>query len=203
MSDETWTDAEWQSFYQMADAFMAPANALSASAMTDEIAAAMLYSCARFNAFAMQAQDPNGAMLDREAVDFLAEEFESHLLDSMEEQIAPTPGSRDNPVGGPERAVLILRDLDGKNEGDVSEFLDLADRFVAVANQMLDGARIGRVSAAFMHAAARFNVYTMQCLGHPPEQVDQDLVSAFRDIYAALVHYHGQDVLVSDGFDQA
>lgn len=203
MSDETWTDAEWQSFYQMADAFMAPANALSSSAMTDEIAAAMLYACSRFNAFAMQAQDPAGATLDDEAVGFLAEEFESHLLDSMEEQIAPTQGSRDNPVGGPERAVVILRDLDGKNEGDVSEFLDLADRFLAVANHMLEGARIGRVSAAFMHATARFNVYTMQCLGHPAEQVDQDLVAAFRDVYAALVHYHGQDALVSGSPDQA
>lgn len=196
-AEEVWSEAEWSAFYQMADTFVAKANVLVGTELTDDIAAAMLYACARFNTFAMQSELDRPDALGDEAVDYLAEEFESHLRDHMEEQICPNPGSRDNPVGGPERAVALLRALDGRREEEVSDFLTLADQFLGIANGLVGRARTGRISAAFMHGATRFNVYAMQCLGHPPNQIDEALVADFREIYTDLVYYHSGEPLIA------
>ncbi|MDH5548041.1 MAG: DUF3144 domain-containing protein [Gammaproteobacteria bacterium] len=40
-------------------------------------------------------------------------------------------------------------------------FLDLADTFIALANQHCTEEDLGRVSAAFLYAAARFNTYVV------------------------------------------
>lgn len=198
MSDETWSQDEWAAFYEMADAFLVQANALIASELIDQVAAAMLYACSRFNTFAMQVQADDRPGLDDEAIVFLTEELESHLRDQMEEPASPAQVEIDKPVGGPDSVILILRGMDGRLEEEVSDFLDLADRFVAVANVMVGQVRVARVSAAFMYAATRFNVYTMRCHGLPTEKVDETLVTEFCRLYAALVHYHGQDSLVAE-----
>jgi len=39
------------------------------------------------------------------------------------------------------------------------EFYELADAFIALANQQCKGAIPGKVSAVFLYAAARFNTY--------------------------------------------
>lgn len=192
--------AEWAAFYEMADAFIERANDLIDGKPAGEVAAAMLYACARFNAFAVQVQSGGPAGVDDEAVDYLTGEFESHLRDHMEMPAGPGPGSRVDPTGdpadGPGQAVRVLRALDGRLEAEVSDFLTLADRFMDIANGLLDRARSNRISAAFMHASARFNVFAMHRPGHLAEVVEEALVADYCAIYASLVRYHGGETLI-------
>ena len=199
MTEDAWSEDEWTAFYEMANAFIHKANALSAAELTGEveIGAAMIYACSRFNTFTMQAQLEDPSQVDGGVVDFLAGEFESHLRDHMEEQVCSTPGAQGDTAGRPGRAVQVLRGLDGRSEDEVSEFLDLADQFLNLANGLVGRAQIGRISSAFMHGSTRFNVYTMQLLGHPPEQIDEALVSDFCGIYADLVRHHASEILIA------
>jgi len=191
------TGEELKDFYASANEFLEVANGLVGIEPTDEIAAAFLYGCARYNSFAMQAISQDPSAIDQEVVDYLASELERHLRDHMEESLGARPSGPDDPSDNPRRVIELLKGLNDRDEDDLSDFLDLGDRFIAVANKLIQTKRVGRISATFMHACARFNVYCMQGLGHPPETVSDDLVAAFRQAYVNLVNYHLQETLVA------
>lgn len=193
---ETWTEADWEAFYELANAHVHAANDLIDVEPAEDIAAAMIYACARFNTFVMQAQMEDPSTIQDETVGYLGTDFQNHMLEHIAELQSTTPATAGSPIGRATRAVEILDALDGRDEDDVSEFLDLADKFLDIANGQIGKARLGRVSAAFMHAATRFNVFAIQKLGHLPKETDRALVSAFRDIYEKLVRYHAKETLI-------
>lgn len=193
----TVSEAERQAFYATANAFLDIANRRIGIEPVEEIAAAFLYACARYNSFAMQAQSGDPSAIDDATVDYLAADFEGHLREHMGQDLGTGPGAPDSSAGSPGRAVDVLKGLNDRDPEDLSDFLDLGDRFIAVANKLIQTKRVGRISAAFMHACTRFNVYVAQCLGHPPRELDEALVAAFRRAYVNLVNYHLQETLVA------
>ena len=50
------------------------------------------------------------------------------------------------------------------------EFWDLSDAFIALANQRCDSMRSGKVSAAQLYAAARFNSFVVASLAKTKEE---------------------------------
>lgn len=190
------SEAERQAFYDTANEFLDPANSLIGVEPIDELAAAFLYACARYNSFAMQALAEDPSAIDEATVEYLATEFERHLGDHMREQLRSGPSGPDDPDGSPRQVVDVISGLADRDEDELSDFLDLGDRFIAVANRLIRTERVGRISAAFMHACARFNVYAMQSLGHPPGEVDEDLIELYREAYVNLVDYHLQETLI-------
>jgi hypothetical protein len=50
------------------------------------------------------------------------------------------------------------------------EFWDLADAFIALASQRCDSVRSGKVSAAQLYAAARFNIFVVASLARNKEE---------------------------------
>lgn len=197
MSEEAWTEGEWAAFYELANRYIDAANALIGEEEIGQIGAAMLYACCRYNCFVMQIQSDDPSALTDEAMTFLADEIESHMLDHMEGSVTDDAPRVGDTLGGPMRVIQIIENLDGRLEEDVADFLSLADGFLTIANQQTSQARPGRVSAAFMHAMIKFNVYVMQILGLPPRKPDQALVRAFREVYVRLARYHAQETLVA------
>jgi hypothetical protein len=191
------SDTEWAAFYDVANDFLDVANQLIGIEPSEEIAAAFLYACARYNSFTMQAQAEDPTTIDDETVEYLASELERHLREHMAQSLGAETSAPDNPAGSPRQVIDLIKRLNDRDEDDLSKFLDLGDRFINVANGVNPPTRVSRISAAFMHACARFNVYCMQGLGHPPETVDEDLVAAFRQAYVNLVNYHLQETLVA------
>lgn len=182
-------------FYELANRFLEPANDLVGIEPVTEIAAAFLYACARYNAFAMQAQsaDPRDAGDDDAAMlaDALAKELRNH----MGQRLQTEP---DAPPSGSDAAVVasLLAGLDDRDDDDLDAFLDMADRFIDVANGVRPPQKVSRLSACFMHAAARFNVYAMQRQGLKPGHVDDALAGRLCDAYRRLVGLHLSENLI-------
>ena len=186
---------EKDAFYELANQFLEPANDLVGIEDVPEIAAAFLYACARYNAFAMQVQSADPGEVDADDVRMLTEALETELGNHMEEALESDPTGT---AGGADPAVVaaLLAALDGRSDEDRSDFLDLADRFIDVANGVRPPQKVSRISACFMHAAARFNVFAMQRNGLKPGQVDSSLVARLCDTYRALVERHISEVLI-------
>lgn len=200
MGDElgsaTIPEDEMDAFFETANDILAPANDLIGAESTDEIAAAFLYACARYNAFAMQAQIEDPSVVDHEVVAYLCAEFARHMSEHMQELVTTAPGDPANPDEPVTIVLELLQDLFQRDEDDLFEFRDLGDRFIMAANNVAGTTRVPRVSAAFMHACARFNVFVLQERGLPVEEVEDSVVEAFATAYRNLLHYHLEEILI-------
>lgn len=188
-------EQEAQAFYELANLFLAPANQLAGTADVSEIAAAFLYGCSRYNAFAMQAQAEDLADHRDEAADMLTGYWTTELRDHMKQSLQRSPAPPE-PGVAPTDAVDVLKGLDARAEADFKSFMDMADQFINVANDA-PTSKISRLSACCMHACARFNVFVMQVSGLAPGAVDEALVDAFSDAYRRLVEMHLKEMLVA------
>lgn len=54
------------------------------------------------------------------------------------------------------------------------EFWEIADSFIHLANQHLERAGRGKVSAAFLYAVARFNAFLVAAEADSPEEMAND-----------------------------
>jgi hypothetical protein len=70
---------------------------------------------------------------------------------------------------------------------DQRAFFEMADRFLAVANELAEDAPVSRISAAMMFATARFNAFLAQTEGLPPGHVDEATVRYFADEYEKML----------------
>ena len=84
---------------------------------------------------------------------------------------------------------------------DQQAFFSRADRFLAVANALLEDAKPGEVSAAMLFATARFNAFTAQNQGLPPGEVDEEAVAYFRDEYEKMLRENLGQILSSKAID--
>lgn len=74
-------------------------------------------------------------------------------------------------------------------------FLDMADRFLAVANGLAEEVPVSRISAAMMYATARFNAFLAQTQGLPPGEIDEETVGYFRAEYEKMLRENLGQVL--------
>lgn len=189
-------DGELDAFYETANEILAPANDLIGAVEPPEIAAAFLYACARYNAFAIQSQVDDPSDVGGEMLTFLCQEFSQQMEEHMAEQVTTMPGDPSNPDAPVAIVLEMLEDLFQRDDDDLYEFRDLGDRFIMAANNAAGTTRVARVSAAFMHACARFNVFVLQERGQPVEAVDAPLISEFGDAYRSMLMYHLREILI-------
>ena len=80
------------------------------------------------------------------------------------------------------------------------QFLDMADSFIALANELCDEADKGKVSAIFLYAAARFNTYIVASSasnGTEFESVQKNASKYFMDEYKKMLDEHMMDYTVN------
>ena len=197
--EEAWPsipDTEMDAFYQTADLFLNAANELLASEVPARAGAAFLYACARFNGFALQVQLDSpvvDAATRAKLCDYFRSEFSEHLLQRLRNDPTPTVTR----ATGEALDVLIgMNDMDAAAR---SAFLKLGDRFIHIANGLIEDTEIARISAAFLHACTRFNAYLLQREGLEPGIQDQQLIADFRQVYSDLLNFHlDQSLVASD-----
>lgn len=189
-------EAEMAAFHATADAFLDAANALVGEEPTERIAAAFFYAGTRFTAFAMQAQADDGAQVAPDVRDWLVTRLEEELRDHMAQQLrreAFTPVAAQQVPDAAIDELMALNDMDPEAR---RLFLRLADRFIHVANDMIETTDIPRISAALLHACTRFNAYVMQARGLAPGPLDDTIATDFRNAFRALLDFHlGQSVV--------
>ena len=188
---------EMDAFWETANAFMAVANDLMGEEPGDDIAAAFLFACARYNAFTMQGQSQDKSQIDEDFVDFLCQRFETELRDHMGETLSTNPAGTAPPDMDARQVLDVLNALPEMDQEERSALMDLGDRFLSIANGLIQTQKAARISAAFMHACTRFNTFIMQCLGHPAETVDEALVGDFRGAYERLLRFHLAEPLIA------
>lgn len=187
---------ELEAFYDLANRFIAVANEALREWEAPTVSAAFLYGCARYNSFLLQKEGHPPGKLDEESLVYFRDCYTHELREHMTETLMKGHHSKT------EQGDFTLQDL-GEFEGWVDEdrqgFFDLGDAFIAVANQLIGGAKASRISAAFMHACARYNVYVMQTGGLTPGEVDDERVETYAGAYADLLKRHMQDHLIPPG----
>jgi len=186
---------EQQAFFDLADDFIHVANAASSAGTPAVAAAAFLYACARYNALAMQTLGRALCEIDEEIVAYLVQDFERKLREQMSARVTEFPAESATPPARP-AAIEALRALDDLDDQERSEFYDLADRFINVANAQIRSQRVTRISAAFMYGCARFNTHVLHIDSFDPGRVDEDAVSALRDSYEATLRMHMEEALI-------
>lgn len=197
---EGWSDipdAEMASFHQTADVFLNTANGLAGAESSDRVGAAFLYAAARFTAFAMEAQAGSGAAVDTETRDWLTSRFDEELHDHAA-QVLRSTGGLVPPGQVPDAAIDVLVSLNEMSEDVRRPFLQLADRFIHPANEMIGEVEIPRIAAAIVHACTRFNAYVMQTRGLPPGPLDAAIATDFRNAFRALLDFHLGQSTVTD-----
>jgi len=183
-------------FFKIANLFLAPANDMAGEHDIAEIAAAFIYGCSRYNAFAMQSQAEDLADHREEAAEMLTDYWTNDLREHMGQSLQR--GSVKPPVGvAPTDAIDVLKALESRDRDGFNAFMDMADQFINVANATTAERKVSRLSACCMHACARFNVFAMQASGLKPGAVDEDLIQQFTAIYRQLVDRHLLEVLVA------
>lgn len=78
-------------FYELADAHIALANTRMGEVKLAKVSAALLFSAARFNAFAISASAENKAqmLLEKEAaIAYFMQEYEKNLRENLDEHLA-------------------------------------------------------------------------------------------------------------------
>ena len=194
------SEEEMAAFYKSADLYLNKANELVGVEPPARVGAAFLYACARFNAFALQAdlEDAGGVADDmREGiVDLFESELSEHLLQRLRN--APEAFGAGGQATGEALDIMVgLNDLDPTAR---SAFLRLADNFIHIANDMIQAEGLTRASVALVHACTRFNAYVLQREGLEPGVQDQALIADFRQVYSDLLGFHlGQALIASDG----
>ncbi len=74
---------EQRAFFDMADRFLAVANALTEDAPVSRISAAMMYATARFNAFLAQTQGLPPGEVDEDTARYFRDEYEKMLRENL------------------------------------------------------------------------------------------------------------------------
>jgi hypothetical protein len=186
---ESFSEAERQAFYDTANEFIDIANAAIADSDHSAVNAAFLYSCSRYNVY-MQKMATFGAEIEEEAKAYLLDQFEKQLRGHMQDDLR-----HELPEGFSDRTSEVLGHLDDELDAEDGRFLSLVDRFIGKANELHRRMPIGRVSACFMHACARFNVHIMQLAGMAPGAVHEAEVDRYAGLYAMLVERHNAERL--------
>lgn len=190
-------DAEWQDFIAIADEMIRIANDAVEIEPMEKVAAAFLYACTRYNAFAMQSQGQTPAEVDQENVDYLTEDFTSKLREHMEDTVTQDLGDGEPGLDPESPMATTLAGLGGLDDEAHSEFLDLADKFIDCANGYIRTERASRISAAFSYGCARFVTCLMQMNGLPPDRADEDAVARLGTAYQQLLRQHMAELLVA------
>lgn len=182
------TQEDAAAYMQMANAFLRIAN--QADGELHWIAAAFIHACSRYNGFALQSQGGLPGEIDDEVVDYLRGCFETELRRHMAETLTRQPASvRPDPMPGDTTVVLLDRvaRMDG---GERKEFVDLADRYIGIANSLVARDRPSRISSACMHACARFMICVLQMEGLKPETTDENAVVKLAGAYERQLRDH-------------
>lgn len=191
-------EEEMADFHRTADGFLSVANQLVGTEANDRIGAAFLYACARYNAFAMQAQTEDPSSVDAAIRDWLVARFETELRDHMLQQLRSASSAPPPPGASPDQALQVLLGLNALSTDARSAFLQLGDRFIHAANDLIQTEGVARTSAAMLHACTRFNAYVTQALGQEAGILDEDLIEDFCTGYANLLDFHlGQSLIAS------
>jgi hypothetical protein len=74
------------------------------------------------------------------------------------------------------------------------EFLDAADRFVALANDIAEDKSRDWVRAALMYAAARYNAFTWITREDNPQQTLEQAVVYFRNEYETMLRENVKEI---------
>lgn len=80
------------------------------------------------------------------------------------------------------------------------QFLNMADAFIDLANEMCSEADKGKVSAAFLYAAARFNTFIVASSAanaEALESVQDNATDYFMDEYRKMLDEHMADYQVN------
>ncbi|MEM6354286.1 MAG: DUF3144 domain-containing protein [Pseudomonadota bacterium] len=81
------TAEESASFFAMADKFLSIANGAVEGEKPSRISAAFMFACARFNAFAAQAQGVPAGEVDEETVEYFTREYEKMLRENLRQRL--------------------------------------------------------------------------------------------------------------------
>lgn len=183
-----------EGFTDLADAFIRVANEALPAEGPAEVAAAFLYACARYNAFTMQAQGSTPGEMPEETIAYLVGDFASKLGEHMAVRVTSAPGAGGPPAENPVRAaVRAMNDFD---DGEWSEFYDLADSFIHEANGLVRQKCPSRVSAALMYGCARFCAFALQVAGYATGAVDEAARAELRDLYEGMLRSHARELLI-------
>lgn len=184
-------------FYRVADRYLDAANGLLSAETPARIGAAFMYGCARFSAFALQAEFEDAAQRREDLWDGLCDAFEGELRDHMLQRLRNALELGGAGASGEALDVLVaLNDMDEAARG---AFLRLCDTFVRKANDLIAEEGVARASAAFLHACTRFNAYVLQREGLEAGVVDEALVADFRQVFADLLRFHMDQTLIVPG----
>ena len=187
-------DADMDAFYQTADLFLNAANGLLQDETPARAGAAFLYACARFNGFALQVQLDSNAV-DERTREKLSGFFETEMSEHLLQRLRNDPTLSVTRATGEALDVLIgMNDMDAEAR---SAFLKLGDRFIHIANGLIEDTEIARISAAFLHACTRFNAYLLQREGLEPGIQDQQLIADYKQVYSDLLNFHLDQSLVA------
>lgn len=185
-----------RAFFDLADAFIDTANRAAGSEPLGFVGAALVWGCARYNAFAMQAQGQAPCEVDRETLDYLSDAFESALGRHMQDRlVAGGPAGPDRrPVETFVSDILADRPMP---EDRREAFFDLADAMIDRANALIGTAPASRISAAFMYAAARFGAFVLQSHAEAAEAAEEaPRLQALAGAYRAALRRHMEEALV-------
>lgn len=178
-------------FADYANRFMSIANVAMNEFDRAIVNAAFLYACTRYNAYVVQAQGGVAGEVDPGAVAYLRECYQNELSSHMSERLV-----KGTPAKTADETRTVLTALDLMDQKRRTDFLDLADRYVNVANALTAEAEVGRISAMIMHACARFNVFLMQTGGLASGKIDEERRDAYADMYETLLRRHLRETLV-------
>ncbi|MEQ1606384.1 MAG: DUF3144 domain-containing protein [Pyrinomonadaceae bacterium] len=73
-----------------------------------------------------------------------------------------------------------------RNEETMSEFYDLADRFINVANGLTDSQTSTRISSVILFAAARYNVFNFYATGGTKDD-EKNGIEYYVDQYRSML----------------
>ncbi|MEM6972216.1 MAG: DUF3144 domain-containing protein [Pseudomonadota bacterium] len=82
-TNATMTGEESAAFFALADQFLAIANEAAGRSGPGRVSAAMMFACARFNAFTAQTQGLGGGTVDEGAVKYFRDEYEKMLRENL------------------------------------------------------------------------------------------------------------------------
>jgi hypothetical protein len=74
------------------------------------------------------------------------------------------------------------------------EFLDAADRFVALANEIAEAYNRDWVRAVLMYAAARYNAFTWLTREDNPQQTAEQALAYFRNEYETMLRENLKEI---------
>ncbi|MEM8790509.1 MAG: DUF3144 domain-containing protein [Pseudomonadota bacterium] len=193
MTSRDLSDEEKQDFWDLANIFMAIANEQIDRYEVGYVSGAFLYGCARYNAFAMQCGGAKPGEIEHRTKTYLIDCYMNELRRNLGEALIKSDAA--DPAAH-WSTFDLLDDFTDWTGDELWEFREVADLFVNAANDQTSAARVSRISAAFMHACARFNMYELQLGGEKPHLIDEAQLGRYASCYESLIILHMRDQLV-------